>query len=263
VAYTKLFSSIITSTIWIEDDQTRIVWITMLALADKNGEVQGSVPGLARLAGVSVEACDAALAKFLAPDDRSRTKTDEGRRVAEIDGGWLLLNYAKYRRKASLDDKKEQDAIRQKRARQRRGVTHSHAPVTSQTDIAEAEAEADTEAKIEESESAQARPTKGKAHGRGTRLGEDWQPTQALADFARDQGLDPQETRERFRDYWIAQPGQRGCKVDWEATWRNWCRNDTGRGSTTRKGVRSSRDGGDAGAFARAAARLGGREPVR
>lgn len=28
-----------------------------------------------------------------------------------------------------------------------------------------------------------------------------------------------------FRDYWIAQPGQKGVKLDWSATWRNWVRN--------------------------------------
>ncbi len=34
MAYTKLFHSIVTSTIWRETDPTRIVWITMLALAE-------------------------------------------------------------------------------------------------------------------------------------------------------------------------------------------------------------------------------------
>ena len=28
----------------------------------------------------------------------------------------------------------------------------------------------------------------------------------------------------QFRDYWIAQPGQKGVKLDWDATWRNWVR---------------------------------------
>lgn len=28
----------------------------------------------------------------------------------------------------------------------------------------------------------------------------------------------------RFRDFWVAQPGQKGVKLDWPATWRNWCR---------------------------------------
>lgn len=28
----------------------------------------------------------------------------------------------------------------------------------------------------------------------------------------------------KFRDYWVAQGGQRGRKLDWVATWRNWMR---------------------------------------
>jgi hypothetical protein len=44
--------------------------------------------------------------------------------VAEIDIGWLLPNHADYRRRASLEDKKEQDAIRQQ-------VRDCHASVTT------------------------------------------------------------------------------------------------------------------------------------
>ncbi len=33
------------------------------------------------------------------------------------------------------------------------------------------------------------------------------------------------EVWEKFRDYWISQPGQKGVKLDWFATWRNWVRN--------------------------------------
>lgn len=29
---------------------------------------------------------------------------------------------------------------------------------------------------------------------------------------------------DEFHDYWLAMPGQRGCKLDWFATWRNWIR---------------------------------------
>jgi hypothetical protein len=32
----------------------------------------------------------------------------------------------------------------------------------------------------------------------------------------------------KFIDYWIAQPGQKGVKSDWEATWRNWMRREEG-----------------------------------
>ena len=37
--------------------------------------------------------------------------------------------------------------------------------------------------------------------------------------------LNPRETFDAFRDYWIAQPGSKGSKTDWLATWRNWVRN--------------------------------------
>ena len=152
MAYTKLFNSIVTSTIWLETDRTRIVWITMLALADANGEVQASVPGLAHVAGVPVDDCRAALDKFLAPDPDSRTKDDEGRRIEPIDGGWHLLNHAKYRAMASGDDRNAKAAERQRRHREKLKrnvtVTHSNASVTLSNGQSHtpSHAEADSEA---------------------------------------------------------------------------------------------------------------------
>ena len=36
--------------------------------------------------------------------------------------------------------------------------------------------------------------------------------------------LNPAKTFDQFKDYWIAQAGQKGVKLDWFATWRNWVR---------------------------------------
>ena len=94
--YTKLFSSILESTIWGEPAGTRLVWIAMLARSNMQGEVFGSVPGFARLAGVSLAECEAAIETLLAPDPYSRTPDNEGRRLAKIVGGWLILNHAKF-----------------------------------------------------------------------------------------------------------------------------------------------------------------------
>jgi hypothetical protein len=158
IGYTKLFSSIVTSTIWVESDRTRIVWITMLAMADRNGEIQASIPGLARLAGVPIPDCEEALAKFIAPDPYSRTPDDEGRRIEKIEGGWALLNHAKYREMASRDDSKASNTERQRRHREKEKrnatvtprnatVTPSNVKVTHDLHIAEAEAEAEAEAR--------------------------------------------------------------------------------------------------------------------
>lgn len=57
----------------------------------------------------------------------------------------------------------------------------------------------------------------------GTRIPDDWEPDMAAAER---EGLSAAEaTREarKFRNYWQATPGQRGVKLDWPATWRNWC----------------------------------------
>lgn len=61
---------------------------------------------------------------------------------------------------------------------------------------------------------------------RGTRLPDGWQPDQALADWTRANAPAAANALEvdRFRDYWTAQPGAKGRKTDWAATWRNWAR---------------------------------------
>lgn len=68
----------------------------------------------------------------------------------------------------------------------------------------------------------------GVSKKKGSRLPADWVPDEV---FARSQGLSAWETEteaEKFRDYWAAQPGQRGVKLDWDATWRNWVRKVAG-----------------------------------
>lgn len=104
--FTKLFQSIVHSTVWQEEMHVKVVWVTMLALADRNGCVNASEPGLAKAAGVSLEQCLDALARFQAPDPYSRTKAHEGRRIQPIDGGWFMINHPKYRELASKDERR-------------------------------------------------------------------------------------------------------------------------------------------------------------
>jgi len=119
VSYVKIFDSIVASTIWSAPSDHRVVWVTMLAIADRDGYVKASVPGLAHLCRVSRESCEAALASFLAPDPDSRTKAYDGKRIAVAEGGWLLLNYEFYRDMASKEEKLEKDRLRQERKRMR------------------------------------------------------------------------------------------------------------------------------------------------
>jgi len=123
--YTKLFSTILASTIWREPANVRVVWITMLAMADAEGHVDGSVPGLADLSRVTVDECQSALKTLSDPDYFSRTKTNEGRRIKEIEGGWVILNYVKYREAQPADLRREQNREAQRRWREKRKLTIS------------------------------------------------------------------------------------------------------------------------------------------
>ena len=66
-----------------------------------------------------------------------------------------------------------------------------------------------------------------KENKRGSRLPQDWFLTKAMGDWATQErpDLDVRQVAEQFKDYWAAQAGQKGVKLDWDATWRNWIRN--------------------------------------
>jgi len=66
-----------------------------------------------------------------------------------------------------------------------------------------------------------------KAEARASRLPADWKPNESDVSFCRKERPDllPDDVANQFRDYWIAQPGAKGKKTDWQATWRNWVRN--------------------------------------
>ena len=128
--FTKLFSSLLDSTIWREDDKTRIVWITMLAMADRLGYVAASIPGLAARANVTIEEVKMALAKLADVDEYSRTKANDGRRIEDADGGWNLLNYAKYRELGRSVDRAEYLRVKKQESRARSTNVNQCQPIS-------------------------------------------------------------------------------------------------------------------------------------
>lgn len=68
----------------------------------------------------------------------------------------------------------------------------------------------------------------GREATKATRLPDDWELPNVWGRWAVDAFVvKPSEVRKQaalFKDYWIAQGGERGRKTSWEATWRNWCR---------------------------------------
>lgn len=130
------------SSVWEEPTDTRIVWVTLLALADQHGHVDGTVKSLARIARVSISACERAIKTLLSPDPNDRSGVDEGRRMRPETGGWLIINYADYRHRMSIEERRERDRIRK---RQVRASARSPQPSANVRKVQQAEAEADPE----------------------------------------------------------------------------------------------------------------------
>lgn len=237
MAFVKLDTGILDSTLWIERE-CREVFITALLLAEPfdttepmeqyevrtlnktgfvvppgwYGFVRAAGVGILRRAMVEQEAGFAALELLGAPDLESRSKDFDGRRMVRVDGGYIILNFMKYR------DRDHTTAERSRRWRERHKADEKPTPTrrdaTSQhRDTTQAEAEADA--------------SKSRA-GRGTRLPPDWKPTPNLQAWAAKErpDLNHPQVLAMFVDHWQAQPGARGVKLDWAATYRNWVRNE-------------------------------------
>lgn len=149
--YSKLWSTIITSSVWSEDNTTRIMWITMLALAEADGHVPGAIPGMAAVARMSIEDAQSAIDRLCAPDRYSRCTEADGRRLIPVPGGWQIINYAKYR--AGRDEDERREYIREYMRRRRAKEKNVNNPVNNvnkcKPPYAQAEAEAEAEAKKE------------------------------------------------------------------------------------------------------------------
>lgn len=125
--FTKIFESLLDSTVWETDKETRLVWIAMLLMKNRLHVVEASVPGLARRARVTLPECERALEQLKAPDRYSRTRDYDGRRIEEVAGGWKVLNGEAYKQRLSPEDRRAYKAAWQKEYRKRRKETKHEA----------------------------------------------------------------------------------------------------------------------------------------
>jgi hypothetical protein len=146
MSWTKLFNTIVTSSIWQADDATRLVWITMLATKNANGIVEASIIGLAYIARVSLENCQRAIKVLESPDPYSRTAEHEGRRIEKVSGGWKILNHELYREKGRSVERREY--LRQKQAEHRARIKQECQPMSTNVNRDKPISDTDTDTDI-------------------------------------------------------------------------------------------------------------------
>jgi hypothetical protein len=107
MGFTKLFTDIVCSSIWNEDDKTRLVWITILAIKGPNHIARATIGGLAHQARVSVSDCERAIKKLTSPDPDGMDQPEEGRRIRSVEHGWYVINGKAYKERRDDDDLRE------------------------------------------------------------------------------------------------------------------------------------------------------------
>jgi len=145
--YCKLHAKIVLSSIWSEPAPVRLLWITMLAVADADGNVEGSVCGLAHLARITPDECSEALQRLQAPDPHSSDGT-AGERIAEVaEGVWHIINHSKYRERQTR--RQALDAARKKRSRAKQADTSALSAASVSVSKSESESKNKTTAQLE------------------------------------------------------------------------------------------------------------------
>ena len=148
--YSKLDCGIVDSSLWEMPHEYLRVWIAMLAKTDATGYVRVAATAMARLCHLTREEFDRVIDTFTSPDPESRTPDHEGCRLEKVDGGWLILNYLKYREGLKQPDHST-SRVKKYREKQKQcnGSTVSETDETICNAYAEAEAKADAKAKAE------------------------------------------------------------------------------------------------------------------
>ena len=220
--YVKLFASLYQGTLRGKSDGI-LVFTNLLAHADQHGMVDIHPRAIAEEVGLSEDAVRVALKYLEATDEESRSPENEGRRIILLDGhrawGWKIVNYGKYRAIKNEDDRREQNRLAQERWRNKQtGI--SSVSIDKQPS---AEISSVSRGKPKQKQKQIQKEENTERTALATRLPASFEPDFT---FAIAQGIqNTLEEAEKFRDYWNAQPGVKGRKLDWQATWRNWCRN--------------------------------------
>jgi len=81
---------------------------------------------------------------------------------------------------------------------------------------------------VSSSERERGTPTAPTLSKRATRIDPNWTPSDALTSWTMKEcpGISIGRTRDIFVDYWLARAGKDATKMDWDATWKNWCRRE-------------------------------------
>jgi uncharacterized phage protein (TIGR02220 family) len=118
--WTPIWNKLPDSSIWLESKEVKILFVTMLALKDRDHVVRLNAFELSRKSNLTEQEVIDALEVLKSPDTkRLEPQEYEGRRIERVEDGWLILNGEKYREKIQEQRRREycREKMREYRSR--------------------------------------------------------------------------------------------------------------------------------------------------
>jgi hypothetical protein len=141
-----------------------------------------------------------------------------------VEGGWLIYGFTERQ-----NTKEHVESVKKKRkeAVEKRWSDAKAKQNANTTDTKAIQNEYKTDTKAIPDTDTDTDTDTNKELKRGTRLQHPFVLTNDMIKWAVEKYplVDFHLQTEAFIDYWTSQPGQKGVKSDWVATWRNWIRN--------------------------------------
>ena len=127
MSYTPIFSKIIHSSLWKEEDCVIKVFFTLMALKDYDYVVRMDTHQIADAAKKTEAETVRALEVLSSPDTKRDIKQEhEGRRIKKTEDGWLILNGEFYQKQMTNANRRAYQAKWQRDYRKRQKDIQQH-----------------------------------------------------------------------------------------------------------------------------------------
>jgi hypothetical protein len=126
--FAKVFNQIYDSSI-VENPEMRFTFMDFLVLADCNGVVDMTHEAIARRTNRPIETIRETITGLENPDLRSRTPDFDGARIKRLDEhrdwGWFIVNFDKFKKTTSQEQRREKTLLRVRKHRSEKGCNAS------------------------------------------------------------------------------------------------------------------------------------------
>lgn len=224
--YTPVFATVFDGSLCGKWPDTA-VWLTMLALCDKRGNVDMSYYAIVGRTGWPIDLLRQGITALMQPDSESRSPAEDGRRLVPLDPsrgwGWHVVNHAVYREKARLQAKDAARTASGADAERKRAEREVSPEVPRTPPELPGVPLSDSNANTDSNEEKKTR-SKTRSSARSTEFPEGFELDAALRDQAlgRFPDCDVETAFAQFR----ARHQAKGTKfVNWRQAWTSWIGN--------------------------------------